>query len=74
MEEEGDAKPTLRTEYTGFSIYGKSLCLVVDPPAETQQGTVAPGGRRKRGTKKGTGGIEEWFVNTRNDAPAIDDS
>ena len=38
-----------------------------------QQETVQAG-RKKKGTKKGQGGIEEWFVNTRNDVPAIDDS
>jgi len=48
--------------------------LVVDPPAERQEGTVLSGGRKKRSTTKGKGGIEEWFVNTRNDVPGIDDS
>ena len=72
FEEEGeDAKPTLKTDYTGFSIYGRSLCLVVDPPV--QQETVQAG-RRKKINQKGKMGIEEWFVNTRNDVPAIDDS
>jgi hypothetical protein len=42
---------------------------VVDPPVQQE---IVPA-RKKKGTKKGTGGIEEWFVNTRNDVPAIDD-
>lgn len=60
----------LNTEYTGFSIYGRALCLVVDPPSP--QATEAP--VRKKQAKKDKGGIEEWFVNTRGDLPGIDDS
>jgi hypothetical protein len=44
---------------------------VVDPPTTGSETVVTT--KRKRG-KKVQGGIEEWFVNTVNDEPGIDDS
>lgn len=65
----------MNTEYTGFSIYGRALCLVVDPPSEREAMVVPSAATKKRKvTKKGQGGIEDWFVNARNEEPAIDDS
>ena len=62
----------LNTEYTGFSIYGRALCLVVDPPAVQTTETVVR--VKKRKPREVKGGIEEWFVNSGNEAPGIDDS
>jgi hypothetical protein len=61
----------VNTEYTGFSIYGRSLCLVVDPPMI--QTTEVPAPKKKR-AKKVKGGIGEWFVNSQNEVPGLDDS
>jgi len=61
----------VNTEYTGFSIYGRSLCLVVDPPAAQMAEVTLP--TKKKRTKKVKNGIEEWFVNTQNEEPGIDD-
>jgi hypothetical protein len=71
VEDAEDEKPVLNTDYTGFSIYGHSLCLVVDPP--TTQAEVALPVKKKR-AKKAKGGVEEWFVNINNDVPSVDDS
>ena len=71
FENEGDEKPVLNTSYTGFSIYGRSLCLVVDPPNPTTD-EVIPKRKRAR-TEKGKGGIEEWFVNAHGEEPSVDD-
>lgn len=67
-----DEKPTLNTEYSGFPIYGKALCLVVDPPQSTSE--AAGTSKQKRKSKKARGGIDEWFVNNPNEAPGIDDT
>jgi len=61
----------LNTEYSGFPIYGKALCLVVDPPLPAKASVDRS--RSKRKSKKGNGGIDEWFVNNQSEAPAIDD-
>jgi len=62
----------LNTEYSGFPIYGKALCLVVDPPLPVQASLGTS--RSKRKSKKGNGGIDEWFVNNQSETPAIDDT
>jgi hypothetical protein len=59
----------LNTEYTGFSIYGRALCLVVDPPGPHAESLV-----RKKKARKERGGIEEWFVNMRGEEAGIDDT
>ena len=66
----------LNTKYTGFSIYGRALCLVVDPPSEREEIAVpsAASKRRKASKKKAQGGIEDWYVNTRNEEPGMDDT
>lgn len=68
-----DEKPILKAEYAGFSIFGRSLCLVVDPPAPRTNEISAPAAKKRKKAKEVVGGIEEWFVNTRNDVPSIDD-
>jgi hypothetical protein len=45
---------------------------VVDPLGVSEE--VIPTAAKKRKTRKEKGGIEEWFVNTRNEVPGIDDS
>jgi len=67
-----DEKPTLNTEYSGFSIYGKALCLVVDPPLPTND--LVGTSRSKRNSKREKGGIDEWLVNNQSEAPGIDDT
>ena len=69
-----DTKPTLNTDYTGFSIYGRALCLVVDPPSETDDLTIPSMTRKRKVSQKGHAGIEDWFVNTRIEELGIDDS
>lgn len=66
----------LNTKYTGFSIYGRALCLVVDPPSEREEMAVpsAASKRRKASKEKAQGGIEDWYVNTRNEEPGMDDT
>jgi len=44
--------------------------LVVDPPVVR---TESVGAIRKKRAKKVTGGIEEWFINSGNEVPGIDD-
>lgn len=61
----------VNTDYTGFPIYGRSLCLVVDPPMGQTTEVSAP---VKKRAKKVNGGIEEWFINAQNEVPGIDDS
>ena len=65
----------LNTEYTGFSIYGRALCLVVDPPSEREEMAVpSAASKRRKASKKAPGGIEDWYVNTRNEEPGMDDT
>ena len=71
VEDAEDEKPVVNTDYTGFSIYGRSLCLVVDPPVAPLTEVTVP--TKKKTTKKVKGGIEEWFVNTQYEVPGIDD-
>jgi len=67
-----EGKPTLNTQYSGFPIYGKALCLVVDPPLPASESTVPS--RSKKKPKKAKGGVDEWFVNNANEEPGIDDT
>ena len=65
-----DEKPTLNTTYTGFSIYGKALCLVLEPPTGNAPAPLV----RKKKAKSAEGGIENWFVNQQREEPGIDDA
>jgi hypothetical protein len=49
--------------------------LVVDPPSEREEMAVpSAASKRRKASKKAPGGIEDWYVNTRNEEPGMDDT